>query len=65
MKNPSATIDHKYPQSLQPMMIDHVENEQEGQMEPSWQMKKVLHQKEEEDYQYYLPNLLLKLDLED
>ena len=35
MKNPSATADHKYPQSLQPMMIDHVENEQEGQMESS------------------------------
>ena len=35
MKKPSATIGHKYPQSLQLVMIDHVENEQEGQMEPS------------------------------
>ena len=35
MKNPSATADHKYPQSLQLVTIDHVENEQEGQMEPS------------------------------
>ena len=34
MKNPATTDDHKYPQSLQPMMIDHVENEQESQMEP-------------------------------
>ena len=35
MKNPSVTIGHKYPQSLQLMTINHVENEQEGQMEPS------------------------------
>ena len=35
MKKPSTIADHKYPQSLQPMTIDHVENEQEGQMEPS------------------------------
>ena len=34
MKNPSAAADHKYPHSLQPRKIDHVENEQEGQMEP-------------------------------
>ena len=34
MKNPSTTADHKYLQSLQPITIDHVENEQEGHMEP-------------------------------
>lgn len=35
IKRPPTTVVHKDPQSLQPMMIDHVENEQEGQMEPS------------------------------
>ena len=35
MKNPITTTDHKYPQSLQPMRIDHVENEQESLMDPS------------------------------
>ena len=34
MKKPSATTGHKYPQSLQLVTLDHVENEQEGQMEP-------------------------------
>ena len=33
MKNPFATTDHKYPQSLQFVRTDHVENKQEGQME--------------------------------
>ena len=30
MKNPAAAADHKYPHSFQPVMIDHVENDQEG-----------------------------------
>ena len=34
MKKPSATAGHKYPQSLQPITIDHVENGQEDQIEP-------------------------------
>ena len=35
MKNPIVATNHKYPHSLQPIMIDHVENDQEGWMEPS------------------------------
>ena len=47
-------------------MIDHVENEQEDQMGPLLQLKKVLlHQEEEENHQYCLTNLSLMLDLED
>ena len=34
MKNPFATINHKYSHSLQPMMIDHVENDQEDRKGP-------------------------------
>ena len=35
MKKPFVTVGHKYPQSLQPVTIDHVENDQEDQMRPS------------------------------
>jgi hypothetical protein len=34
MKNPAATADHKYPQSLQPVRINHEEKEQESLMDP-------------------------------
>ena len=54
MKNSAATADHENPHSLQPVMIDHVENEQ--------LKKKLLHQ-EEVKHHYYPPNL--KLDLKD
>ena len=50
MKNPFAIVDHKYPQSLQPLTIDHVENEQEGQLGPLWQLKNVLLHQAEETY---------------
>ena len=48
MKNSTATFDHENPHSLQPMAIDHVENEQ--------LKKKLLHQ-EEAKHHYYPPNL--------
>ena len=35
MKNPTAATDHKYAHSFQPVRIDHVDSNQEGQMEPS------------------------------
>ena len=53
-KNFAATIDDENPHSLQPVTIDHVENEQ--------LKKKLLHQ-EEAKHHYYPPNL--KLDLKD
>ena len=34
MKNPAAAADHKYPHSFQPMMNDHVENDQEDRKGP-------------------------------
>ena len=54
MKNSIATVDHENPHSLQPVTINHVENEQ--------LKKKLLHQ-EEAKHHYYPPNL--KLDLKD
>ena len=35
IKRPPATVVHKDPQSYQLVKIDHVENGQEGQREPS------------------------------
>ena len=54
MKNPAATTNHENPQSLQPVIINHVENEQ--------LKKKFLHQ-EEAKHHSYPPNM--KLDLKD
>ena len=65
MKNHAANVDHKYPHSLKLVMINHVENDQESQMEPLWQLKKELLHQEEANHQYNPPNLLLKFDLED
>ena len=54
MKNYATTIDHENPHSLQPVAIDHVENEK--------LKKKLLHQ-EEAKHHSYPPNQ--KLDLKD
>ena len=54
MKNSAANADHENPHSLQPVTIDHVENEQ--------LKKKLLHQEEAKHHNYH-PNL--KLDLKD
>ena len=51
MKNSVATTDHENPHSLQPVAIDHVEDEQ--------LMKKLMHQ-EEAKHHSYPPKLDLK-----
>ena len=63
MKNSTETTDHKYPHSLQPVTVNHVENDQESWRRPLHQLKKDLWHQEEAYHQYYPPNL--KLDLED
>ena len=58
-KRPPADVVHKYPQSRQPVKIDHVENRHEGQSGPSQQLQKDRpQQREAVDHQKSLPNLL-------